>query len=349
MSSISKMSNRRYTGKPIYKRREPIRVIPSSDMINSIESNILNKHGEAYKELKYNELSIDILCDLFTELLHTIIISDIRIDQLQSNLLQFYGLMCHPNMPSLMISRKDVVNSKINHIEMLLNRTYINPNIIKLLGNVFISELYVIGIIQLSREHRDIALRILSEEELQKISDNCSVINETSTLSTKYMPITDLNHHQKIVLNINGGHGQEQIVPSILSNTVFFNILFNNSIEIEQIDPSDASIIYTIEQIEIESLFVANLFMNASFGFVRKLLEIIYGYKAFEYFDVNTEKRGLPYDRSNNMKQYTIDTLKTSIQLKMIDVLMNPENNITINLWKKAFNIAHLLYSEIIN
>ena len=332
MLNIKNPEKPMFKRKPHFERRTPERVKPSLEMIESI----------CCDGLKYEDLTIDKICDLFMELL--VSITNITHESLHRNLLQFYSLICHPNMQSLMIPRKHV-NNRISIIENLLNETYQDVNFMNFLGNVFVKELYLIGLIQLSREHKEIALSKINEEELNDIIHNCSVINETSTLSTKFIPVS--NTYPKIVLNINGGHGQGEIIPSMLSNVKFFKFIFDDIVNNDGVfvfNIHDNVEIYSIEQIEDECEFIVKLFHVASFGFVRKLLEIIFGYKAFEYFSTKTELRGLPFDSKGI--PYTKDTLQSIIKLKMIDELMNPKNHITIKLWKHSMDVSRLLYSD---
>jgi hypothetical protein len=92
--------------------------------------------------------------------------------------------------------------------------------------------------------------------------------------------------------------------------------------------------------------------MVASFGFVRKLLEVLFGYKAFTFFDNTSEtKRGLPSYKSNKYNErifYTEETLHSRIREKMIEILKNSEKSVTIQLWTKCYKIAFLLFEGIV-
>jgi hypothetical protein len=333
-----------------------IRLIPTPIMVSSLDTIIYEKYNN---NKTYNQLSTIDICDILNDILINFTFNDYSMDELLNYFKIFYSLICHDNMPSFMEFRNYPKNSVVHYTERLLTMTYLNPIMINILCSSFIKELFIIGVNHICKEHIDIFLNILCEG-LLKIKNTCDkIINECSTLSTKYDPT-----FEKMMLNINGGHGQGHIVPSILSDYDFFTLIYGNEIKTimgDLYNPSifnfdfdfDSTIIsteYTDSIISEQSIFVAKLFLVAPFGFVRKLLEILFGYKAFEFFDTKKDSlRGIPFDRSNKMNPYTMGSLIDRIKTKMIEILMNPEKQITNQLWTKCYNISFFIYKDIID
>jgi hypothetical protein len=330
----------------VFQPREPERMVPTETMIDEIQSIVRAKFGSK----EYKNLSIDEICELLFDLLTNI--TECTEETLHTNINAFYCFICDQRMPSLMTSRKDIKNQNVLNVFDSLNLImYSHPKMVNLLSNTFMKELFVIGVNQLYKEYPEhLSIGDLSTDGFwDDLRENCISINEASTLTTKFNP-----DEENCVLNINGGYGQGSIVPSILSNSIFFNLLYGNYIKFDEyyFDNSAVYPILTDEEIEVQSLFVSKLFMVASFGFVRKLLEVLFGYKAFTFFDNTSEtKRGLPSYKSNKYNErifYTEETLHSRIREKMIEILKNSEKSVTIQLWTKCYKIAFLLFEGIV-
>ena len=325
--------------KPVSRQN---RLVPTEDMYSTIEYD-----KGRYGNRNYEDLLQDDICNILNELLINFTFNQYSTRELLIYFKRFYSLICHKNMPSFMVFRPNQ-SSIVRNTDRLLKMTYLNPYVVNLLCKTFIKELFIIGIHYMNN---DVFETMLYHSKLMKIKTICNgIINESSTLTTKYDPM-----YEKVMSNINGGHGQGHIVPSILSNYDFFSLIYGIDLELIMTEhtimfefKSDIiSEIYNESTIDTQATFIANLFMIAPFGYVRKLLEVIFGYKAFEYFDVKSEnKKGLPYDRSKNMLPYTMETLTDRIKLKMMEVLMNSSKQNTIQLWTKCYDVTYYLYHK---
>ena len=344
----------KFSKRPQYK---PARLIPTEDMFSYLKPII-----SLYFDTEYKDLSIEQICLVFNKML-----SDFHIENFKEYINQFYSSICHPNMISFMEGRKHISNARINEIERLIQSNYSNPDMINHMNSSFIKELFVIGINHYSSDTMNLSKRSGDKEllsgavatentenheidEIKSLSNG--ILNQYSTMSTKYDPSKEIT-----MFNINGNHGQGRVVPYLLSKRYerLYDVIYGNEIKRIMIDfcnpdifDFDLSVVYTEypnSLIEEQSIFVAKLFKIAPFGFVRKLLEVLFGYKAFEYFAENLDGNldRLPFDRSKK-SGYTHDTLISRIKTKMEEILKDPSKSITIQLWTKCYDISRLIY-----
>ncbi len=281
-----------------------------------------------------------------------------------------YAILCHPSFISIMESSKDEQMIVLyQRLRSILNNFYMNNK--EYMSKLYRLELLLIGLsrrfsqIELDNENSQKFYENFREIYLSNLfSNKCPYNNSSTGLTVGYL-YNEADDSRIVGFNVNGGHGQGNVVRELL-NTNYGHSLLNNLNRALTEKANDLVLMYdnlTIERIperinhfnvifkdinmetvhvefDIYNLanLIADLYSYASFGTMNKLLEIFYFSQVYYLFVVvNNNIPSLPVlkedfatQKRNNPTlvepiQSSKEDVVNSIFNKMKDVFFNED------------------------